>query len=152
LPDISRELSADRVMASNNDKIPMIDRKKCNILVADDNQDNIEILSNYLTSKGYNLRLASNGREAIEAAQDYLPDLIIMDIRMPEMGRLEATRRQRKIPHFIDTPIIALSASAELDMVTNCIEAGCDVHLSKPIDFAKLDETIERSITNLTCN
>lgn len=63
---------------------------------------------------------------------------------MPEMGGLEATRRIRDTPQFADTPIIALSASAELDMILECKDAGRNTHLAKPIDFAKLDEATEQ--------
>jgi len=88
--------------------------------------------------------LARNGREALEVAPQHHPELILMDMRMPVMGGLEATRRLREIPEFADTPIIALTASTGSEAETRQIALGCTDHLGKPIQTEDLFEIIER--------
>ena len=66
------------------------------------------------------------------------PDLVLMDIHMPVMDGLEATRRLRELPEFADLPIIALTASVGVESVERCMEAGCTRHLAKPLQTQEL--------------
>lgn len=113
------------------------------ILLAEDNKINIITMSQYLTRKGYRLTLAENGIEAIRQVQNKKPDLILMDIQMPDMDGLEATRRIRADDSMADVPIIALTALAMPGDRERCLEAGVDGYLSKPVNLKELISTIE---------
>ncbi len=121
--------------------------KECGlILVADDNEINSEILVEYLEERGYNILAAWNGEEALEKAAEFAPDIILMDIQMPKMDGLEATRRLRADPRFISTPIVALTALVMPGDKERCIEAGANEYLSKPVNLKMLLKVIERLI------
>lgn len=113
------------------------------ILLAEDNEFNIQAISDYLDAKGYQLTIARNGREALELARESPPHLILMDIQMPEMDGLEAIRRLRAMPTFTQTPIIALTALAMPGDQERCLEAGANQYLKKPISLRDLAETIQ---------
>ena len=108
------------------------------ILVAEDNADNLDMVLDMLSIHQHKVAVAKNGQEAVDLAQSFKPDLILMDIRMPVMDGLEATRRLKAMPEFADTPIIALTASAGSESVERCLEAGCIAHLAKPIKSDRL--------------
>ena len=114
------------------------------ILVAEDNVDNLDMVLDMLSIHRHKVAVAKDGQEAIDLAQSFKPDLILMDIRMPVMDGLEATRRLKAMPEFADTPIVALTASAGPDSKELCLAAGCTAHLAKPIKsdrlFAALQE------------
>lgn len=102
------------------------------ILVAEDHADSREALRALLEASGYNVRVATNGREAIDAALTAAPDLILMDLMMPEVDGFHATRTLRAREEFRNVPILALTAmegSREL-----ALSAGCDDYMQKPID------------------
>ncbi len=122
-----------RVMAGNgNMKL---------ILVAEDEDSNYELLKNVL-SKRYRLIRARNGIEAVTMNEDEKPDIILMDIRMPEMNGLDATRIIKEVNH--DTPIIALSAYAFDNNINEAKAAGCDAFLSKPLRIEELTDMIAK--------
>lgn len=108
------------------------------ILLAEDNMLNVLTLSDYLESKGYEIRVAHDGMEALELAKTILPDLILMDMQMPGMDGLEATRRLRADPRFATVPIIALTALAMPGDRERCLEAGASEYLSKPVKLKQL--------------
>ena len=114
--------------------------------MADDNEINSEILVEYLEERGYNILAAWNGEEALEKAAEFAPDIILMDIQMPKMDGLEATRRLRADPRFISTPIVALTALVMPGDKERCIEAGANEYLSKPVNLKMLLKVIERLI------
>jgi PAS domain S-box-containing protein len=114
------------------------------ILLVEDSEANIMTISSYLTAKGYRVIQASNGQEAIALAQSAKPDLILMDIQMPTMDGLEATKQIRQIPSLINVPIIALSAltmEADRDL---CLAAGANDYFSKPIKLSQLTKAIQQ--------
>ncbi len=116
------------------------------ILIAEDNQANIMTISSYLVAKGYRIALAKNGEEAIASAMSAIPDLILMDIQMPIMDGLEATRQIRQIPSLANLPIIALTALAmEVDR-QKCLDAGANDYLAKPVKLKLLINTIQQLI------
>ncbi|WP_055073819.1 response regulator [Pseudanabaena sp. 'Roaring Creek'] len=114
------------------------------VLLAEDNEANIQTFSSYLLALKYRLAIAKNGKEAVAMTQEHCPDIIIMDIQMPEMDGLEAIRLIRNDPKFAATPIIALTALAmEVDR-ERCLKAGANEYLSKPIKLKKLHTTIQQ--------
>ncbi|MBD2165150.1 PAS domain S-box protein [Calothrix membranacea FACHB-236] len=114
------------------------------ILLAEDNQANIDTMSGYLESRGYRLILAKNGQEALEVAKSQQPDLIVMDVQMPVMDGLEAMRHLRQERQFDHVPIIALTALAMPGDRENCLDAGANEYLSKPIKLKQLAVTIQQ--------
>ena len=114
------------------------------ILVAEDNKVNLKMILDMLSIHNHNVKVAKNGQEAIELAQSFKPELILMDIRMPLMNGMEATKRLRTMPGFADTPIIALTASTGTGAEERQIIAGCTAHLAKPIQTKELFETPEK--------
>jgi two-component system, OmpR family, alkaline phosphatase synthesis response regulator PhoP len=103
------------------------------ILVVDDEEDIIELLSYNLEKEGYAVKVAHNGKQAIEVAKDFAPQLILMDIMMPELDGVEACRRLRQIPKLKETYIIFLTARSEEFSEIAAFEAGGNDYLTKPI-------------------
>ncbi|MEB3308720.1 MAG: PAS domain-containing protein [Snowella sp.] len=119
------------------------------VLLAEDNQANTAMVTDYLETKGYRLLFANNGREAIAVAQSQQPDIILMDIQMPEMDGLEAIKYIRQDPDLTQIPIIALTALAMDGDRDRCLAAGANEYLSKPVRLKQLDITIRRLLNNL---
>ena len=114
------------------------------ILVVDDMVDNLVIVSLNLQQQGYRAVTAANGEEAIRVAALSQPDLILMDIGMPELDGLEATRRIRASGQLRAVPVIAVTAFATDGFRRAAYDAGFEGYLVKPIDFARLHELIRR--------
>ncbi len=113
------------------------------ILLADDDEDSVEIFTTYLTRHGYDLVIARNGRAAIERATLDRPDVIIMDIRMPDLDGLTAIRELRARPDLTRVPIIALTALAMPGDRERCLAAGATAYVSKPINLRELVRIID---------
>ena len=111
-------------------------RKK--VLIVDDVAENRAVLVDMLGPLGFQMAEAENGSEGLEKAQTLRPDLILMDIVMPEMGGLEATRRLRQLPAQKEVPIIAVSASTSGGDKESSLAAGVNAFQPKPIDFGIL--------------
>jgi CheY-like chemotaxis protein len=113
------------------------------ILIAEDHPDSREALRTLLEAFGYQVLIARNGREAVESALEHQPELVLMDVMMPEIDGLEATRRLRASPDFGQVPILALTAMEGAARLS--AEAGCDECIAKPINIrAFLDRVRER--------
>ena len=116
------------------------------ILLAEDNEDNIRSISEYLLLKGYRIIVARNGAETIERAKEEKPNVILMDIQMPVMDGLEAIKRIRADDtKLAKVPIIALTALAMPGDKERCLAAGADKYLSKPVQLKQLVNLIEES-------
>ena len=113
------------------------------ILIAEDNETTLELFTDYLESRGYQVAVARNGVEALDRAKEETPDLILMDIQMPRMDGFEATRYLRLEKQFANTPIIALTALAMAGDRERCLQSGVNDYLSKPVNLKKLVQTIE---------
>jgi len=113
---------------------------KGDILIVEDNHDNQQLLSILLSGIGAKLTFAENGQQAIDKALSKPYDLIFMDMQMPVMGGLEATKKLRQAGY--ESPIVALTANAMKSDYNMCINAGCDGFLTKPINREKLFHTI----------
>lgn len=116
------------------------------ILVAEDDIRLYAILTDYLRAKGFQVIGVRNGLEAIEQAKQKKPDVILMDIQMPQVDGLEATRRIRTETELTDTPIIVLTALAMAGDKERCLEAGANAYVSKPLDFDQLIATIQTQL------
>lgn len=114
------------------------------ILLAEDNQANIDTFSAYLTVRGYQVIIAKNGQEAINLAQQYKPQIILMDIQMPGIDGLEAIQRIRNISELAQVPIIALTALAMPGDREKCLAAGANEYLAKPVQLKELQATIDQ--------
>lgn len=112
------------------------------VLLAEDNEDNFNMLSRRLERQGIEVIGAVNGQIAVELAEKEIPDLILMDISMPVMSGLDATRAIRDNPQTRGTPIIALTAHVGKKDRDSCFEAGCDAFECKPVNFPNLMETM----------
>ncbi|CAA9299234.1 MAG: hypothetical protein AVDCRST_MAG93-4478, partial [uncultured Chloroflexia bacterium] len=125
---------------------PMRDpgERRSYILMAEDNEDNITTVADYLRIKGYDMEVVYTGAEALAQARSLAPALILMDVQMPEMDGLETTRRIRLEPGLAHIPIIALTSSAMPGDRERCIAAGATDYLSKPVRLQELVMTIER--------
>jgi CheY-like chemotaxis protein len=108
------------------------------ILVVEDDVRNVFALSSVLEPRGARVLIARNGREGVEQAAAHRPDLILMDIMMPEMDGLAAMRAIRERTELRDLPIIALTAKATRQDYEQCLAAGANDYLSKPLDVDKL--------------
>lgn len=113
------------------------------ILLVENDPANVATLSAYLTHQGYQLLVANDGEAAIALAIKHHPDIILMNVQMPKMDGLEATRQIRRIFALAQTPIIALTALAMTGDRDRCLEAGANDYLSKPINFKLLVELIQ---------
>ena len=110
------------------------------ILVAEDHTDSRDALQALLEAHGYLVTIATDGREAIERAQSVRPDLILMDIMMPVVDGLTATRQLRSQRDLDGVPIIALTAMD--GGREQALAAGCDDHITKPIDLTSLFQKV----------
>jgi len=117
------------------------------ILIAEDNEAMIATLSGYFVAKGERVLIARNGWEAVAQTREFHPDIIVMDIQMSEMDGLEAIRHIRSEQHGQSIPIIALTALAMPGDREQCLAAGADEYLSKPVSLRRLSETIERFLS-----
>ncbi|MEM9540022.1 MAG: ATP-binding protein [Cyanobacteria bacterium P01_E01_bin.42] len=118
------------------------------ILIAEDNENNVMMLADYLTFKGYKLVFAKNGLEAVSLAKEKKPQLILMDIHMPRMDGLEATRWIRSDEETAEVPIIALTALAMPGDREKCKEAGLDDYITKPVNLERLLHSINDVLTS----
>ncbi len=112
------------------------------LLVVEDNETNLQILTDYLGAQGYGVIAAADGFLALELAQESPPDLILMDIQLPGMDGFETIRRLRGLPGLVSTPIIAITALAMSGDPERCLAAGANGYLSKPLHLPLLREMI----------
>jgi two-component system cell cycle response regulator DivK len=114
------------------------------ILLVEDNEDNRIIYSTYLRYRGYRVLEAADGEAGVAIARAELPDLILMDVSLPKMDGLEATRILKSGPTTARIPIVALTAHALLEDRQKSAAAGCDGYISKPVEPAEVVAEIER--------
>ena len=114
------------------------------ILVVEDNEMNRDVLSRRLARQGYQVLLASDGVDGLAVADAAQPDLILMDLAMPEIDGWECARRLKAAARTRAIPIIALSAHAMVGDRQKALDAGCDDFDTKPLDFGGLLAKIDR--------
>ena len=108
------------------------------ILLVEDSEMNWEMLSRRLRRKGYEVLVATDGKQGVDMALSEVPDLILMDMSLPVMDGWEATRRIKEAPETQAIPIIALTAHAMAGDREQALEAGCEDYDTKPIDLRRL--------------
>jgi len=118
--------------------------EKGTILYVEDNPDNRMLVRRILLSEDYALLEATNATEALEVLKTAKPDLILMDINMPDMDGYTLTAKIKKMPGFEKLPILALTANVMRGDKEKVLEAGCDGYIQKPIDFDELLREVER--------
>lgn len=120
------------------------------LLLVEDNEMNRDMLVKRLTRRGYELSIAVDGRQGVESARAELPDLILMDMSLPEMDGWEATSVLKADAKTKDIPILALTAHAMDGDREKALEAGCDDYDTKPIDLPRLIEKMNQLLSQPT--
>jgi len=118
------------------------DTDKVSVLLVEDTEDSRFMMRRLLEMAGYSVLEARNGEEAVVVTRDQSPDVILMDLSLPVIDGLQATRLIRDLPHSQDTPIVVVSAHDTADFEAEARAAGCDHYLTKPIDFTELEQVI----------
>lgn len=117
------------------------------IMVVDDYEDMRRVTHFALETLGYRVVEAASGAEAVELAQAELPDLIIMDLSMPNLDGFEAIHRIRRLLGLHDVAVIAFSAHTAQEVRDDALAAGCRAFLSKPVDLEVLKDAVERCLS-----
>ena len=113
------------------------------VLVVEDNEENRDALTRRLQRRGFEVVLAEDGVQGVERARAEKPDLILMDMNMPELDGWEATRQIKAIAELATIPVIALTAHAMTGDRERALAVGCSDYHTKPIEFPRLLEQIE---------
>ena len=127
-------------LVSNREALPTI-------MVVEDFEDNRFMMRRLLEMSGYQVLEAVNGEEAVEIAKRERPSLILMDLSLPLLDGLAATRRIRQETELRDVPIVAVSAHDTADFHADALAAGCNDYVTKPIDFDQLEALLGRLLT-----
>jgi CheY-like chemotaxis protein len=114
------------------------------VLVVEDFADNRFMMRRLLEMSGYHVVEAVDGKEAIEMAESSRPDLILMDLSLPRLDGLDATRRIRELDGLARIPIVAVSAHDTNDFHADALAAGCNEYVTKPIDFDELETLLKK--------
>ena len=117
-------------------------RADVTILVVEDYEDTSLAMRLALEDLGYRILEASDGEQAVRIALEERPDIILMDLSLPVLDGLDATRRIRQHPEMTNTVIVAVTAHIEPDYRTKALAAGCNAYVTKPIDFDWLNDLI----------
>jgi two-component system, cell cycle response regulator DivK len=124
-------------MEENGDSRPTV-------LVVEDFEDNRFMMRRLLEMSGYRVVEAVNGNQAVESASSEDPDIILMDLSLPQLDGLAATRRIRSQKGLRKVPIVAVSAHDSADFHAEALAAGCNEYVTKPIDFDQLVQLLDR--------
>jgi CheY-like chemotaxis protein len=116
------------------------------VLLVEDTEDNRQMMRRLLEMSGFNVVEATNGREAVEVAFEVHPQIILMDLSLPIIDGLAATRQIRQRPELNTVPIVAVSAHDTADFHSEALDAGCDAYVTKPINYTELEDLVNRLI------
>ena len=128
---------AEQQMQEEGDARPVV-------LVVEDFEDNRFMMRRLLEMSGYQVVEAVNGNQAVERAASDHPDIILMDLSLPQLDGLAATRRIRAQENSRRVPIVAVSAHDSADFHAEALAAGCNEYVTKPIDFDQLVQLLDR--------
>src|SRR6187200_3119175 len=120
------------------------------LLLVEDNEENRDALSRHLRRKGFEVLVAVDGQQGVEAVRTGAPDLILMDMSLPVLDGWEATRQLKAAPQTRGIPVIALNAHAMAGDREKALEAGCDDYETKPVEVARLLAKMEPLLTKRT--
>lgn len=108
------------------------------VLIVEDNEENRDMLARRLSRRGFAVSIAEDGRAGVAATRETLPDLVLMDLSLPDLDGWEATRRLKADPRTCGIPVIALTAHALEGEHAKALEAGCDAFETKPVELERL--------------
>lgn len=128
----------------------MVDNNKGTILYVEDNPENRMLVRRVLLSEEYALVEATSAGQALDILQTSRPDLILMDINMPDMDGYTLTARIKSMPGFDRVPILAITANVMRGDREKTLQAGCDGYIQKPVDIDQLTREIEKFIVRRT--
>ena len=131
-------------LLSNHKEYKQLAIAKKKILIVEDNELNLKLFRDLLGANGYETIETKEGREAISLARNSMPDLILMDIQLPEISGLEVTKRIKADHEIMHIPIIAVTAFAMKDDEEKILRAGCQAYISKPISIGSFLEVIKQ--------
>ena len=114
------------------------------ILIVEDNEKNMKLVRDILQFKGYQTNEAVTGNKGLALAREKQPDLILMDIQLPDINGIEALRQIRAEPALSNTPVVAVSASVMPDEQQKIVASGFDAYITKPIDLKSFVATVEK--------
>lgn len=143
-------LATSGLPALERKDVPRVDRPlepKFLILVVDDSADNVAMLSLDLQQQGYRVVTASNGEDAVTVATQTSPNLILMDINLPALDGLGATRRIRELEALRDVPIVAITAFGTEGFQRAAYDVGVSGYLTKPLDLDRMHQLIARLLS-----
>jgi CheY-like chemotaxis protein len=123
------------------------------VLIADDNQQNCELLDAYLSDEGYEIEMAYDGRQTLDRVAAWQPDLILLDIMMPKLSGYEVCKQLKSDPQTRAIPILMVTALNEKNDIEKAVQAGCDDFLTKPVNQLELKTRVRsllrvRHLTN----
>jgi two-component system, cell cycle response regulator DivK len=121
--------------------------KAATVLLVEDTEDNRQMMKRLLEMSGYRVVEAINGREAVDLADRVRPQIILMDLSLPFIDGLAATRQIRKLPELSKVPIIVVSAHDTADFHSEALAAGCDAYITKPINYPELEDAVNRLLS-----
>lgn len=119
------------------------------VLIVEDNQKNMKLFRDVLLAKGYRTLEATTGGEGVELATEHAPDLVLMDIQLPDLDGVQSLRRLRADERTAGIPVLALTAQAMQGDRERFLAAGFDGYLSKPVDVRELIETVREHCDRL---
>ncbi len=114
------------------------------VLLVEDHPDTSELIRRELTFVGYDVLIAEDGRQAVAFAAQLLPDIVIMDMKLPKMNGFDATTRIRQNPKTASIPVLAVTAITGAGDREKCLAAGCNGYLSKPFTYKELDLALKK--------
>lgn len=119
------------------------ENNRATVLLVEDTEDNRQMMRRLLEMSGFRVFEAINGKDAVKAAMEVRPEIILMDLSLPVIDGLAATRQIRNLPELNDVPIVAVSAHDTVDFHNDALEAGCNAYVTKPIDYPELEDLVK---------
>ena len=116
------------------------------VMIVEDNELNMKLFADLIEASGYDTVQTRNGREALDLAREHRPDLILMDIQLPDISGLEVTERLKEDDELRSIPVIAITAFAMKGDEERIREGGCEGYMSKPISVSTFVETIKTNL------
>ena len=116
------------------------------VLIVEDNDLNMKLLNDLLQANGYQTLQSVDGKDTLKLAKEFIPDLILMDIQLPEISGLEHVRMLKADDELKDIPVVAVTAFAMKGDEEKILEAGCAAYIAKPISIPSFLETVARFI------
>ncbi|MBI2609383.1 MAG: response regulator [Deltaproteobacteria bacterium] len=123
-----------------------MDKKK--VLIIDDEQDLIDLLTLRLENEGYEVSAALNGTEGLEKIKSEKPDIVLLDVMMPELNGYQVCRKLKQDDNLKDIPVVMLTAKAQESDKFWGMEIGADDYVTKPFEFSQLSEVIKKYLPN----